>query len=140
MSLAAFLTPSYTWLAQHEFRLAWRDWLSMLTGGKRRRLRVVVLAMIAFAVFMHAIAYSVVGRFAEIEVDAYPGRVFHGTVESLSPATGARFSLLPPDNATGNFTKVVQRIPVRIALDRVPPGVRLVVGRTATVVIDPHGG
>jgi membrane fusion protein (multidrug efflux system) len=57
------------------------------------------------------------GDKAEIEVDAYPGRKFGGHVESLSPATGARFSLLPPDNATGNFTKVVQRIPVRIRVD-----------------------
>ncbi len=57
------------------------------------------------------------GDHAEIRVDSYPGRVFAGHVESLSPATGARFSLLPPDNATGNFTKVVQRIPVRIRLD-----------------------
>jgi membrane fusion protein (multidrug efflux system) len=48
-------------------------------------------------------------------VDAYPGRQFRGHVESLAAATGARFSLLPPDNATGNFTKVVQRLPVRIA-------------------------
>jgi membrane fusion protein (multidrug efflux system) len=55
---------------------------------------------------------------ADVTVDAYPGRHFAGHVESLSPATGARFSLLPPDNATGNFTKVVQRIPVRIRLDR----------------------
>src|SRR5262245_3710673 len=58
------------------------------------------------------------GDNAEIEVDAYPGRKFSGHVESLSPATGARFSLLPPDNATGNFTKVVQRIPVRIHVDQ----------------------
>jgi membrane fusion protein, multidrug efflux system len=54
---------------------------------------------------------------AEITVDAYRGARFRGHVESLSPATGAKFSLLPPDNATGNFTKVVQRIPVRIRLD-----------------------
>src|SRR6266581_151007 len=54
---------------------------------------------------------------ADFTVDAYGGRHFSGHVESLSPATGARFSLLPPDNATGNFTKVVQRIPVRIRLD-----------------------
>jgi membrane fusion protein (multidrug efflux system) len=53
----------------------------------------------------------------DFTVDAYGGRHFSGHVESLSPATGARFSLLPPDNATGNFTKVVQRIPVRIRLD-----------------------
>jgi membrane fusion protein, multidrug efflux system len=52
-----------------------------------------------------------------IDADAYPDRVFHGVVESLSPATGSMFSLLPPDNATGNFTKIVQRIPVRIGLE-----------------------
>jgi membrane fusion protein, multidrug efflux system len=54
------------------------------------------------------------GAAAEIEVDAYPGCTAHGTVESIGSATGARFALLPPDNATGNFTKVVQRIPVRL--------------------------
>jgi membrane fusion protein, multidrug efflux system len=56
----------------------------------------------------------------EIRVDAYPDRVWRGHVESISPATGAKYALLPPDNATGNFTKVVQRIPVRIALDPEP--------------------
>jgi membrane fusion protein, multidrug efflux system len=59
-----------------------------------------------------------VGDHAEFTVDAYPGRKFEGRVESLSPATGAKFALLPPDNATGNFTKVVQRIPVKIAVDQ----------------------
>jgi membrane fusion protein (multidrug efflux system) len=59
-----------------------------------------------------------VGDHAEFTVDAYPGRKFEGRVESLSPATGARFALLPPDNATGNFTKVVQRLPVKIAVDQ----------------------
>ena len=57
------------------------------------------------------------GDSADVTVDAYKGLHFRGHVESLSPATGAKFSLLPPDNATGNFTKVVQRIPVRIRLD-----------------------
>ena len=57
------------------------------------------------------------GDQVEITVDSYPGKKYRGHVESLSPATGAKFSLLPPDNATGNFTKVVQRIPVRILLD-----------------------
>src|SRR5207247_7030529 len=57
------------------------------------------------------------GDSADITVDAYKGQHFCGHVESLSPATGAKFSLLPPDNATGNFTKVVQRIPVRVRLD-----------------------
>jgi membrane fusion protein (multidrug efflux system) len=57
------------------------------------------------------------GDSVDITVDAYKGVHFCGHVESLSPATGAKFSLLPPDNATGNFTKVVQRIPVRVRLD-----------------------
>jgi membrane fusion protein, multidrug efflux system len=61
-----------------------------------------------------------VGNKATFTVDAYPGHVFHGHLESLSPATGARFALLPPDNATGNFTKVVQRVPVRVAVDDAP--------------------
>jgi len=50
-------------------------------------------------------------------VDAYPDQVFTGTLESLSPGTGSVFSLLPPENATGNFVKVVQRLPVKILLD-----------------------
>jgi membrane fusion protein (multidrug efflux system) len=54
------------------------------------------------------------GQEVEISVDAYPDRVFKGTVASISPASGALFSLLPPENATGNFTKIVQRLPVRI--------------------------
>lgn len=57
-----------------------------------------------------------VGQPVSLEVDAYPGCEAKGKVESLSAATGARFALLPPDNATGNFTKVVQRVPVRIAV------------------------
>jgi membrane fusion protein (multidrug efflux system) len=51
-------------------------------------------------------------------VDSIPGKVFHGQVVSVAPATGAQFSVLPPENATGNFTKIVQRIAVRIMLDR----------------------
>ncbi|HYZ31431.1 MAG TPA: HlyD family secretion protein [Crenalkalicoccus sp.] len=57
------------------------------------------------------------GQPVEVRVDTYPGRVFRGHVDSLAPASGQEFALLPPDNATGNFTKVVQRIPVRIVLD-----------------------
>ena len=60
------------------------------------------------------------GQQAEITVDAYPGRTFEGKVDSTSPGTGARFSLLPPDNASGNFVKVVQRVPVKIAWVDVP--------------------
>ncbi|HEY0503063.1 MAG TPA: HlyD family secretion protein [Lysobacter sp.] len=56
------------------------------------------------------------GAAVDVRIDAVPETVFHGEVESLSPASGAQFALLPPDNATGNFTRVVQRVPVRIAL------------------------
>jgi membrane fusion protein (multidrug efflux system) len=77
------------------------------------------------------------GQSAEIEVDAYPGKVFHGRVESLAAATGARFSLLPPDNATGNFTKVVQRIPVKIVLtDPADPRHPLRVGMNVSVTVN----
>jgi membrane fusion protein (multidrug efflux system) len=57
------------------------------------------------------------GQAVDIAVDMFPGQIVHGHVDSLAPASGQEFALLPPDNATGNFTKVVQRIPVRIALD-----------------------
>jgi ABC-2 type transport system permease protein len=63
-------TASLTFLAHHEFRLAWRDWWSMLTAGKRRRARIVVLVIAACAIGMHFIALSVVGQFAEIEPNA----------------------------------------------------------------------
>src|ERR1700704_6392599 len=58
------------------------------------------------------------GQPVEIAVDMFPGQVVHGRVDSIAPASGQEFALLPPDNATGNFTKVVQRIPVKIALNR----------------------
>jgi membrane fusion protein (multidrug efflux system) len=61
------------------------------------------------------------GQPAMIGVDSFPDRTITGRVDSLAPASGAEFTLLPPDNATGNFTKIVQRIPVKIALDRADP-------------------
>ena len=57
------------------------------------------------------------GDIADIKIDAFPGVVLHGKVEEIAPASGSQSALLPPDNATGNFTKIVQRIPVKIALD-----------------------
>jgi membrane fusion protein (multidrug efflux system) len=73
------------------------------------------------------------GQAAEIEVDALPGLTLHGRVESLSGGTGARFALLPPDNASGNFVKVVERVPVRISLLDAPPDAPLRAGLSATV-------
>ena len=74
------------------------------------------------------------GQPAEIIADAVPGVIFHGHVASLAPATGAQFSVIPPENATGNFTKIVQRVPVRIVLDhdgaelgKLRPGLSVVV-------------
>jgi membrane fusion protein (multidrug efflux system) len=74
------------------------------------------------------------GQVADVEVDTY-GRTLRGKVESLSGGTGARFSLLPPENATGNFVKVAQRIPVRIALDAVPDDVSLRAGQSVVVTV-----
>jgi len=75
------------------------------------------------------------GEPVDFTVDAYPGGHFTGHVQSLSPATGARFSLLPPDNATGNFTKVVQRVPVRVRPDKVDPAHPLRPGLSVVVTI-----
>jgi len=61
------------------------------------------------------------GQKVDVAVDMFPGKIVHGHVDSLAPASGQEFALLPPDNATGNFTKVVQRIPVKIALDSGAP-------------------
>ncbi|TAN50611.1 MAG: HlyD family secretion protein [Rhodospirillales bacterium] len=77
------------------------------------------------------------GQKAEVVVDTFPGQPLNGHVESIAPASGARFSLLPPENATGNFTKVVQRVPVRIALPADHPlAGRLMPGLSAIVRVD----
>jgi len=78
-----------------------------------------------------------VGQPVTLEVDALPGVEIKGHVQSVSPGTGAQFSLLPPQNATGNFTKIVQRIPVRIAIDAGPETRALLVpGMAADVTVD----
>jgi membrane fusion protein (multidrug efflux system) len=76
-----------------------------------------------------------VGQHARIKVDAF-GVTLDGQVESFSAATGARFTLLPPDNATGNYTKIVQRVPVRIALKDLPKGVALRPGLSVGLSVD----
>jgi membrane fusion protein (multidrug efflux system) len=77
------------------------------------------------------------GQPVRLEVDALPDVEFRGRVDSISPGTGAEFSILPPENATGNFTKIVQRITVRIAIDA-PPEVRrlLVPGMSVVATVD----
>jgi len=78
------------------------------------------------------------GQAVRVWIDAFPGRTFRGNVEGLSPGSGAQFALLPPDNATGNFTKIVQRVPVKITLDRASLGDfegRLAAGMSALVEV-----
>lgn len=76
-----------------------------------------------------------IGDPAEISVDTYPGKVFKGRVLEIAPASGSQFALLPPDNATGNFTKVVQRVPVKIALDDSSLSSQLRPGLSAVVTV-----
>jgi membrane fusion protein (multidrug efflux system) len=78
------------------------------------------------------------GQSATIKVDIYPGRTFHGHVLSISPATGSSFALLPPENATGNWVKVVQRLPVRVSIDDNDNNLPLRMGLSVTVNVDTH--
>lgn len=78
-----------------------------------------------------------VGQPAEIEADIYPGFIYHGHVDSISVGTGAAFALLPPENATGNWVKVVQRVPVKVVLNEPPPADKpLRMGLSVEVTID----
>ncbi|MBW4331809.1 HlyD family secretion protein [Stakelama sp. CBK3Z-3] len=81
-----------------------------------------------------------IGQPVEIEVDALPDVPLHGRVESFSPGTGAQFSILPPQNATGNFTKIVQRVPVRISVAAGPEARKLLLpGMSVSVTVDTRG-
>ena len=82
------------------------------------------------------IAYLRIGQKATIDVDSFPDRTFTGTVVAVSPGTGAQFSILPPQNATGNWVKVVQRLPVRIAFDKSEDTKLLRSGMSVNVDID----
>jgi membrane fusion protein (multidrug efflux system) len=84
------------------------------------------------------ITYLRIGQKATIDVDSFPNRNFTGTVTAVSPGTGAQFSILPPQNASGNWVKVVQRVPVRIAFDKNQDLRLLRSGMSVTVEIDTH--
>jgi membrane fusion protein, multidrug efflux system len=100
-----------------------------------------VFSMVSKRVWIEAnfketeLTYMRPGQTATVEIDTYPGVEFTATVESLSPGTGLTFSLLPPENATGNWVKVVQRLPVRLALED-PRNRLLHAGLSATVEVD----
>jgi membrane fusion protein (multidrug efflux system) len=76
-----------------------------------------------------------VGDLVDIRIDKYPGQTIHGKVVEIAPASGSQFALLPPDNATGNFTKVVQRVPVKIALDDSEFATKLQPGLSVTATV-----
>jgi membrane fusion protein (multidrug efflux system) len=78
------------------------------------------------------------GQAATVEIDRYPGSRFSAEVTSVSPSTGSQFSLLPPENATGNWVKVVQRVPIRLQLTHVGAGFLLQAGLSANVTVDTH--
>jgi membrane fusion protein, multidrug efflux system len=104
-----------------------------------------VLAIVQDSVWVNAnfketqLAGLAQGQLVQVRIDAIPGPTFIGRIDSFSPASGAHFALLPPDNATGNFTKIVQRVPVKIALEPGSVGAfkdRLMPGMSALVEID----
>ena len=87
------------------------------------------------------LAHMRAGQPATVVADIRPGKTFHGHVLSLAPGTGAIFSVIPPENATGNFTKIVQRVPVRIALDDADARLgELRPGLSTTVSVDTRPG
>jgi len=111
--------------------------------GERVNPGLRLLSLVSPAVWVEAnyketqLTRVVVGQTAEVEVDAFPGQKIPATVESVAPASGAEFALLPPDNATGNFTKIVQRVPVKLTL-QVPEALagKLRAGMSVEAVID----
>ena len=105
-----------------------------VTPGKRLAAIVPLDKVFVDANFKETQLSDIVpGQTATVRVDALNGEALKGTVEGVSPASGSQFSLLPPENATGNFTKIVQRVPVRIAIpmdeahNRLRPGLSVVV-------------
>jgi len=103
-----------------------------------------VFSLVADRVWVEAnfketeLTYMRPGQDATVEVDTFPGHEFHAKVASLSPGTGQTFSLLPPENATGNWVKVVQRLPVRLMIDDLPPDTPLAAGLSVNVEVDTH--
>jgi membrane fusion protein (multidrug efflux system) len=80
--------------------------------------------------------YMRVGQPATVEIDAFPDHALKGHVTSFSPGTGSSFSVLPAENATGNWVKVVQRLPVEVTIDQVPAGLPLSAGLSVSVEVD----
>ena len=86
------------------------------------------------------LAHMRIGQTATVRIDRFPDKHFTGVLESVSPTTGSQSSLLPPENATGNWVKVVQRVPVRLQLSDNDPNAPLQAGLSADVTVDTQSG
>ena len=138
----AALDLSYTVVQAHEPGIVTK--VDQLQVGSYVNAATPVFSMISDRVWVEAnfketeLTHMRPGQSATVEVDTFPGTVCHAKVESLSPGTGLTFSLLPPENATGNWVKVVQRLPVRLALDDSCHDLPLHAGLSADVEVDTH--
>jgi membrane fusion protein (multidrug efflux system) len=138
----AMLDLSYTTVRAHENGIVTK--VEQLQVGSYVTASTPVFSMMSDRIWVEAnfketeLTYMRVGQSATVEIDTYPGVVFDAKLVSLSPGTGLSFSLLPPENATGNWVKVVQRLPVRLALESPDPHQLLHAGLSATVEVDTH--
>ena len=136
----ASLDLSYTTVRAHESGIVTK--VEQLQVGSYVTASTPVFSMMSDRIWVEAnfketeLTYMRPGQSATVEVDTYPDVVFDAKVVSLSPGTGLSFSLLPPENATGNWVKVVQRLPVRLALESPDPNNLLHAGLSATVEVD----
>jgi membrane fusion protein (multidrug efflux system) len=136
----AQLDLSYTTVRAHENGIVTK--VEQLQVGSYVTTSTPVFSMMSDRIWVEAnfketeLTYMRPGQSATVEIDTYPGVVFDAKVVSLSPGTGLSFSLLPPENATGNWVKVVQRLPVRLELQSPDPNQLLHAGLSATVDVD----
>ena len=136
----AELDLSYTTVHAHENGIVTK--VEQLQLGSYVTASTPVFAIVSDRIWIEAnfketeLTYMHAGQSATVEIDTYPGVVFNAKVESLSPGTGLTFSLLPPENATGNWVKVVQRLPVRLALEHYDPDLLLHAGLSVSVDVD----
>jgi membrane fusion protein (multidrug efflux system) len=136
----AQLDLSYTVIRAHENGIVTK--VEQLQVGSYANASIPVFAIVSDRIWIEAnfketeLTHMRPGQSATVEIDTYPGVVFNAKVVSLSPGTGLTFSLLPPENATGNWVKVVQRLPVRLALEPYDPDLLLHAGLSVSVDVD----
>jgi len=136
----AELDLSYTTVHAHESGIVTK--VEQLQLGSYVTASTPVFAIVSDRIWIEAnfketeLTHMRAGQSATVEIDTYPGVEFAAKVVSLSPGTGLTFSLLPPENATGNWVKVVQRLPVRLALERYDPDLLLHAGLSVSVDVD----